>query len=543
MGGVTTATITVENNGDCDEYPFVFDVRGTTNVVDAGMIEAAQGVCFSDPEPGEIGSVSDGTGSGTITYRWEVSTTDCNTGWATVPGAVSATYDPVGPQTMTSYYRRITISTLNGVDCEAISNCHEANFVSGYDIDGTIIWKTDNMSGVNLADVGITGDVMGTDVTDVNGDYSISICPGGDMDITPIKNINFYNGVQVNDALAIQLHLTGSMPISDPYVMVAADVDHSDYISTFDALMLKQGLLGNPLVSSFFDLSWRFVPQTHTMMMPPWGFPEKIALTGVASNVPANDFFGMKIGDVVGTFANPGNLIASMEDLTFRVQDRMLEAGAHYTVAFTADELENLAAWQFALRFDPSVLQFDSLTVAAGQPFSAEDFGLFEIEDGVIRSVWTNPEGIDLSEAAEIFYLHFTGLASGDLLSETLDLDPTVLAPQVYDPMLMQADLSLSYAPASGTQTAMAELLGLTNNPNPFESSTSAVFYLPQACDAQLRVSDVAGRELLRISKTWSAGQHVETLNLGEITASGVLNLELITPYGIITRKMVRMSK
>jgi hypothetical protein len=107
----------------------------------------------------------------------------------------------------------------------------------------------------------------------------------------------------------------------------------------------------------------------------------------------------------------------------------------------------------------------------------------------------------------------------------------------------MEGEITLSYSPASGTHNALAELLGLTNSPNPFESSTTAAFYLPEGCDAQLRVSDVNGRELMRISKTWTAGYHQEVLNLGELTASGVLNLELITPYGVLARKMVRVSK
>ena len=543
MGGATTATITVENNGDCDEYPFVFDVRGTANVVDGGAIDMAQGVCFSDPNPGEIESQTNGTGSGTITYRWEMSTTDCNSGWMVVPGAEDPSYDPPGPMGTTTYYKRITISTLNGVVCEAESNCHVSTLINGFDVDGTIIWSTDNISGVNLADVEITGDVMAMDVTDVNGEYDMMICPGGDMDITPRKNINFFNGIGVNDALAIQLHLTGTMPISDPYVMVAADVDHSDFVSTFDALLLKQGLLANPLVPDFFDISWRFVPQTHTMMLPPWGFPEKISLTGVAADASANDFYGMKVGDIVAGYATPGTFAGTMENLVWRVQDRLLESGEQYTIAFTADELENLAAWQFALRFDPSVLQFDSLTVAEGLPFSPDDFGLFELEDGLIRSVWTNVNGVNFDNATEVFYIHFTALASGDLLSEILDLDSEVLAPHVYDPMLMEADLLLNYAPSTGTQSQLAELLGLTNNPNPFESSTTAAFYLPKACDAQLRVTDINGREIMRINKTLAAGYHQEVLNLGDVTASGVLNLELITPYGVLTRKMVRVGK
>ncbi|MEZ4939682.1 MAG: hypothetical protein R3D58_02375 [Saprospiraceae bacterium] len=40
----------------------------------------------------------------------------------------------------------------------------------------------------------------------------------------PVKNINFSNGLFVNDALAIQQHLTGINVITDPYRIIACDV-------------------------------------------------------------------------------------------------------------------------------------------------------------------------------------------------------------------------------------------------------------------------------------------------------------------------------
>jgi hypothetical protein len=51
-----------------------------------------------------------------------MSTTSCDAGFSNIGGAISATYD--APEvTVTTYYRRVAISTLNSVVCSANSNC------------------------------------------------------------------------------------------------------------------------------------------------------------------------------------------------------------------------------------------------------------------------------------------------------------------------------------------------------------------------------------------------------------------------------------
>ena len=80
----------------------------------------------SGTDPANITSDVDGSGSGTITYRWEksINSTICTDGdWAVIDGETSSSYDPPSGLMETTYYRRITISDDNGDVCEAASNC------------------------------------------------------------------------------------------------------------------------------------------------------------------------------------------------------------------------------------------------------------------------------------------------------------------------------------------------------------------------------------------------------------------------------------
>jgi hypothetical protein len=83
-----------------------------------GAIATDQTIC-SGGDPAAFTSTTAGTGDGTITYRWE-SAVSPFASWSTVSGANSSTYDAPAGLTVTTRFRRITISTLNSVDCESI---------------------------------------------------------------------------------------------------------------------------------------------------------------------------------------------------------------------------------------------------------------------------------------------------------------------------------------------------------------------------------------------------------------------------------------
>ena len=119
--GALTATryyrrITIATSGTACESSATSSVKITVNAaVTAGTIGNNQSIC-KDSAPALIASSVDGTGTGSVTYRWE-SSDDGSTGWTTIAGATASTYQP-GVLTASKYYRRITIAT-SGVACES----------------------------------------------------------------------------------------------------------------------------------------------------------------------------------------------------------------------------------------------------------------------------------------------------------------------------------------------------------------------------------------------------------------------------------------
>ncbi|SDK71731.1 gliding motility-associated C-terminal domain-containing protein [Pedobacter sp. ok626] len=129
-------TISSLNGVLCESEPTALIEIAVQEATSPGSIAASQTICNgSRPEP--LTSLTAGTGSGIISYRWESSTTNPLTGFATIPAATAATYAPVA-LTSTTYFRRIAVSTLNGKACESLPTAVATISVQGTVTAGTI---------------------------------------------------------------------------------------------------------------------------------------------------------------------------------------------------------------------------------------------------------------------------------------------------------------------------------------------------------------------------------------------------------------------
>jgi hypothetical protein len=408
---------------------------------------------------------------------------------------------------------------------------------------GTIKWETNQTLGVKDVNVVLGGNASSSSVTGANGNFFIEVTnSSGSFTLKPTKNLNKLNGVTASDALAIQQHVTGVKRITNLYKLVAADVNQNNSVTVQDASLITQSLNGNQTALSQFLTSWRFVPQAHVMTNPPWNFPEQIAYTNINQDQDNQHFLGIKMGDVVTAFANPANF-APVEPLIWSVNDAILQSDQQYAIPFYAGEMADLAAWQFALRFDPEKFAVISIEPSGLVPLQEDDFGMSELGEGLLRTVWVQPVPVKLSESSVVFTLHVQALENNIRLSDFLHLDHDVLPGLSYRSDLMESPVELHFQQLIGISNADATGSGvqlLVNFPNPFTRQTTIPFVLPAACNASLRVFDVTGRVLAVIEGHYASGSHQVLFDFSSIDAYGVLFYSLTTPYGVETRKMVR---
>ncbi|MEI7726598.1 MAG: choice-of-anchor Q domain-containing protein [Bacteroidota bacterium] len=87
------------------EYPVTPPCANPTS---GGEIQADQTIC-SGGDPAELTNKTTLTGeTGTLEYKWQISTTNASTGFDDISGAISASYDPPSGLSATSWYKRLT---------------------------------------------------------------------------------------------------------------------------------------------------------------------------------------------------------------------------------------------------------------------------------------------------------------------------------------------------------------------------------------------------------------------------------------------------
>ncbi|MCG8330322.1 MAG: T9SS type A sorting domain-containing protein [Chitinophagales bacterium] len=183
-------------------------------------------------------------------------------------------------------------------------------------------WCGDPVVGMPLY---LNGD---TTYTDEEGYYSFEVTSGGDYTLAPYYNEHPANGVDTDDLYAYQdIIINGSM---SPYQLLAADINNDGGVSTFDAVLLNQFILG--INTSIAEPTWMFIPEDYIFPIPsdPWSstYPEVFNYNNIEEDVVQN-FVAVKRGDI-DCSANPVFNAPGFATLQGVVFEQNTGAGCNY---------------------------------------------------------------------------------------------------------------------------------------------------------------------------------------------------------------------
>ena len=175
----------------------------------------------------------------------------------------------------------------------------------GYLISGAINYQGSPVSNVEVELSGGAAELL---TTSSDGLFQFAgLASGLDYNIICEKNNDLTNGVSTLDAVFIQKHILGLLPLTDPYQLIAADINNNGAVSTLDIVFMQKAILG--LETSFpNNSSWRFIPADFVFDDPlnPFNpvFPEELEFIDLQGDALEQDFVAIKVGDVNGN-ANP----------------------------------------------------------------------------------------------------------------------------------------------------------------------------------------------------------------------------------------------
>ena len=156
-----------------------------------------------------------------------------------------------------------------------------------------------NPTGEALSNVTVTAGNRSV-ITDGQGRFSIDGLPTNvSLSINPTNNENAANGLSSLDIILVTRHILGIQSFTDPYQLIAADVNNNGSISAADLIGMQRVVLS---LSSEFDgqPSWIYVPADADLSATSISNGVQTAITIGASeqDVQGLNFIGVKIGDL-----------------------------------------------------------------------------------------------------------------------------------------------------------------------------------------------------------------------------------------------------
>jgi Secretion system C-terminal sorting domain len=406
----------------------------------------------------------------------------------------------------------------NAGNCTTINNKTLTGATKGTDKNGTIQGASDVTVKLNITATNSTPGGVHTFNTNNQGLYSFlnAVPIAADVTITPIKDIDHVNGVDMLDVLKVQRHILGLEPIDNPYRQVAADVNNSRSITASDIVEMRKLILGSyatlPAVSS-----WRFVEKSFQFPVAANAFstvfPEMITIPNINDSKDNANFEAIKSGDVTGNAIY--NSIQSVDDRTtatlfLDAQDQELVAGQTFTVAFKAATQADAA--QFTLLLNGCNVKATDL----------QDQN-FALHTGAMTVAQEKPTQ---------FSVTFVATQAGKV-SQMVRISDKI-TPAVAFAGTERQSVALRF---NGIQVAEGFEL-MQNVPNPAKGTTKIGFTLPAAGTATLTFTNVEGRVLKTVKGNYAKGLNTVEIMVSELE-TGVLFYQLDTAGNTDVKKMI----
>ncbi|MBK8506417.1 MAG: hypothetical protein IPL46_31995 [Saprospiraceae bacterium] len=406
----------------------------------------------------------------------------------------------------------------------------------GGDISGNVL--SDQGNAIQDVEVTLVGTQMKT--TDKNGAFKFTdILLGRTLSVTPFKNSDAMEGVDMYDYTLLSLHVDGIKLLKDPRKLIAADIDGNQRIDYEDLLALQRLIFGIDQKMEY-NTSWKFYKQgfifpdtIDPLLVKMPGSFEVTAYNGEEMNI---QFEGIKIGDL-GTLVREANTAGDIvQENNLIVQDVILDAGDEVRVPLTLENSVSANVISFALDFDPIAMEV--LHVDAK---SLQDRGSLTTID---------PTGKGKALVANWFSITEENFKSGDVILE--------LVVRAKQPLALSKAIKLTStfneAKIEGTNSGKStvkliyqndlqnQLMLYQNSPNPFHDITTVGFYLPTSGEAVITIRDINGRQVLSRRGIYDRGYQELTLTRNDLPTSGLLFYDIESSGVKQTKKMLILN-
>ena len=369
-----------------------------------------------------------------------------------------------------------------------------------------------------------------TFMNELDGTFSIGSNPVGyNYSITASKEDILSNGLSTLDLVLIQKHILGIDPFSNPHLSIAADINGSEGVTGSDLVLLNKIILGVIANDVLVDDSWIFAIEDQEIVnaISPWPFEQSIHLINLNNDAMAENFIGIKKGDVSGdakaNIQSTSSELTAHDRVSIVSENSIVQVGETVEVDVVLNESTEVFGFQMGLKHEGLEL------IGVTSKVLNLDEESYVSENGVTKLNWYSgtPEKGGLS-----YTLSFSVKKTIDM-ANAVSLSNDVLANEVYVGNSLE------------TRALLLEVtegvVGFTSNvlSNPIVDNSAIEVVAEKNGSYQLKFHDAAGNEILNQKHELQQGVNRISIERNVFPENGLYYYQLKTGEHVEVKPMV----
>ena len=366
-----------------------------------------------------------------------------------------------------------------------------------------------------------------TVITDADGFYQISDIPlNTTCELLPVGTYDKFEDITILDGLLLRQHILG-LDVLNEFQLIAGDVNNSNGVSTFDIVKIVRLATkeddGN-------DPNWQFFNSNDP-------FTSLFGIT-VTNNLENINFTAVKKGDVaISSDHIPAPPIAPTP--IFAITQNEFEAGDLVKIEVNVDNLENIQGVQSTFSWDPSLLEFESIS---GQQHLQIISNLDFISQGQLPALTIN--NLDFIQGETLFTLEFIALADSPNLDNHVKMTDEIIPrqavwenPATNELFIVDGEYIENEVQPVSVNSIPSELVKFNIYPNPVDKYLNVNVLLKEITEFEISIVNVLGQLVfLNKFKTDELSDEVDLSNL----RGGIYFLNLRTERGVVTEMFIK---
>ncbi len=237
--------------------------------------------------------------------------------------------------------------------------------------------------------------------------------------------------------------------------------------------------------------------------------------------------------------------ISAQNSPVIYIENDTVVQGAEFALDIQVTDFPDILSNAFSLQWDTMVLRYVGVdNIALGM--NEEDLNTMFVTGGRLGYLFfdiNSSDPVSLDDETILFTVHLeaigapiqetlVGFTDSPVLQDAVDGDENVLTPTYI------ASTVLIDEPVSVFEPVVKDFVVSEAYPNPFSDRTTVTFELTQSQLVSWKLTDVAGKELLRKQETLNAGTSQLTLNKTDFAQPGTYILQVQAGQELINRRL-----